>query len=459
MKDFWVLFLLFLANFGFAQSYNNVTLLDNWSNDNLTTASEKNRYNDCWAFVYKEQEFAVIGSTEGTHFFLINDQNKLIEKGFVKGKYAHASVVHRDFKTYKNYLYSVCDEGSSSLQIIDFQHLPDSVHLVADIEANFGRIHTIFIDTNHALLYAFGLTLLTNGQPISTASMKVYSLSNPLLPTQVFGGFGDLNYVHDGVVNNNIAILNCGFDGLRRYDFSNPSAPLFLQNLSIYQDQGYNHQGESNPSGDVYIFGDETNGKKLKKCTIEANGDIKIQSYFGTNYQNGSVPHNIMLDERFAYVAYYNQGLRIYDYRSSPVEEIAFYDTYPDASTYQMNGLWGIYSGLPSERIVASDRKYGLFLFDFNRKVFSLRTDDSFQVYPNPLSQGQNLTVFINEYYKGALRIKLIDFTGREVYTREISKQNFMTFQPDLSAGTYQLQLTYEQNQETKIKVFPLVIY
>lgn len=449
---------LFLQLLAFGQEYNNVTFLDKWSDNSLITNSLQNRYNECWGFVHNGSEYAVLGSSEGTHIFEITPQSEFVEIDFIRGKFSNANVVHRAYKTFKNYLYAVCDEGESSLQIIDLQYLPDSVHLSADL-ASFGRNHTIAIDSIHSLLYCFDQKIIVGSVPVSAASLKVYSLDNPLNPVEVFGGFTDIPQVHDGLIKNNIGILNCGFDGLRRYDFMNPSAPIFLQNMSIYQEQGYNHQGDLSPSGDIYIFTDETKGKKIKKCTVDGNGEIKIVSYFGTDTDKESVPHNVMLDDRFAYVAYYNLGLRIYDYRSSPVQEIAFYDTYPDETSYKLNGLWGVYSNLPSGRIIASDRKYGLFLFDFNREVFSKRTDSDFQVYPNPLRKGENITVFLNENYKNILELHIFDNLGHIVYEGITQKQNFITFSPNLSPATYHVKISYEQNLEIKSKRFTLVIF
>ncbi len=451
------LFLLHLSVL--AQSYNNIELLDNWKNDELITNSLQNRYNECYGFVQGNNEYAVIGSSEGTHIFQISTDNKLVEIDFIKGRFSNANVIHRDYKTYKNYLYAVCDEGESSLQIIDLSFLSDSVYLAADLDINFGRNHNISIDSANQLLYCFSQTLITNGNPSAQHSMRVFSLLDPLNPTLVFGGFNDIPNVHDGLIRNNVAILNCGFDGLRRYDFSNPGNPLFLQNMSIYQEQGYNHQGDLNPSGDVYIFADETPGKKLKKCRFDQNGNIIIESYFGTDFNQGSVPHNIMLDDRFAFVAYYNLGLRIYDYRSSPVEEIAFYDTYPDDNTNKMNGLWGVYSKLPSKRIIASDRKYGLFLFQFDREVFKNRNETDFQVYPSPIKSGENLTIFVNESYKGEMLIRIIDVSGKLVYSTNIEKQNYSSFCPDLETGMYQVEIRYEKNLETVIKRKAIVVF
>ncbi len=366
-----LLFLLFpLHVLGQGQ---NITLLDHWSEDTLTTNSSNVRYNECWGFERDEKEYAVAGSTEGTHVFEITTQHQLKLLGFIEGRYNHSLVSHRDYATYQHYLYAVCDEGQSSLQIIDLSSLPDSLFLANEIVDAFSRVHNIFIDTNNALLYA--CTVTTTAPVQAVYSMQVYSLFDPLHPVLVYTGPGDIPEVHDVYVRNNIAYLSCGNDGLRVYDFSIPSSPQLLQNLTFYQDQGYNHQGWLSPDGETFIFGDETEGKRLKRCSVNHHL-LTIDSFFGTNSSNNSVPHNIVLSDHFAYVAYYNEGLRIYDIRHYPTVEVAAYDTYPiEETVFKMKGAWGVYPNYSSKRIVVSDRVHGLFLFDFREDVFAHQRD------------------------------------------------------------------------------------
>lgn len=443
---------------GYGQDFNNVTFLDNWHNKNLLTSSTSVRYNECWAFVRDGKEYAVLGSTEGTHFFEITPENKLLERGFIKGTFSSAQVVHRDFKTYKNYLYSVCDEGISSLQVIDISYLPDSVHLVSENSNEIGRAHNLFVDEENDLLYALSVTPIINGQAQTPYSMRVFSLNDPEQPELVYSGPDDIAEVHDGFVRNNIAILNCGMDGIRRYDFTNPQAPVFLQNIPFYPDQGYNHQGWLSPNGETYIFADETNGKRVKKCSVNSSGDLTLQHTFGTAVQQGSVPHNLMIDNQFAFVAYYNYGLRIYDYTKTPVEEVAHYDTYPDNTIYQMNGAWGVYSDLPSERIIVSDRMYGLFLLDFNRKIFKDRTEEVFYVYPNPIKSGEKIRFFLNSSYVGVLHYAIIDQLGKSVQQGTIEHYNYGEIDCRLASGRYTLIVNYDKNQEDVTRQLPIIV-
>jgi hypothetical protein len=183
---------------GFAQESKNISLLDNWSNDTLVTSSSLARYSGCWGFSTNNHEYAIIGSTEGTHFFELTAENKIRNVGFIEGKFNSAQVIHREFKTYQHYAYSVCDEGNSSLQIIDLQYLPDSVVKVADLQdVNFGKTHTLFIDTTNTLLYACLVTPIVNGIQSAKIPMRVFSLADPLNPVLLWEGPDDIPEVHD----------------------------------------------------------------------------------------------------------------------------------------------------------------------------------------------------------------------------------------------------------------------
>lgn len=436
----------------FAQSSLNVRLLDNWQDPSLSVNSSGVRYNECWGFEQDEQEYAILGSTDGTHFFKITNDHQFEEVDFKQGKYASSMVVHRDFKTYRKYAYSVCDEGNSSLQIFDLSTLPDSVSLAAEFTGNFVRAHNLFIDTANAMMYVsgpmhFDSILNTNIQ----YKLDVYSLSNPTHPNLVWSGDPlTFPYVHDCFVRDNIAYLNCGEEGLRVYDFSTPSSPVFLQNFTAYQDQGYNHQGWLSPDGKKYVFGDETGGKRLKKCSVDNQHHIAIESHFGTNHLNGSIPHNVMISNDFAFVAYYNEGLRIYDIRPNTPREIAHYDTYPEESPFKMEGAWGVFSNFPSGRILVSDRHNGLFLFEFDAEIFLNTGNEDVFIYPNPVPQGEPITVRINLAIS-SFKVAIFDEMGRQITLEEIQNQTYYTVPALLSKGLYFLELKYVNYLEEEV--------
>ena len=241
-----------------------------------------------------------------------------------------------------------------------------------------------------------------------------------------------------------IAILNCGFDGIRVYAFSNPIAPIYLSNLEFYQNQGYNHQGSLSPDKRTYVFADETPGTRVKKCAFSSNYDLQIQHNFGApDSPYPKTPHNIYITNNLAYVAYYNDGLRIYDLRTNPPIEIAAYDTHVDlpGNTFSMWGAWGISANLTSKRVVVSDRISGLFLFDFDQDLFEAAApSDVLQVYPNPIESGAQVVVRLSDGTSSSFSLRVLSATGTIVHQISVEDQTYVAFELPLAAGCYTLE-------------------
>jgi len=441
----------------FAQSFQNMTLLDQWHQDSLISNSSKVRYSDCFGFVQNGNEYAVIGSTEGTHVFLINDESKLIPKGFIKGRYSSTFVQHREYAVFQHYLYAVCDEGVSSLQIIDLQYLPDSLHLAKEDTLQFGRVHNIFIDPVQEKFYSCIHRSTVNTQLID-APMKIFSLADPLNLQELWSGPGDVSEVHDIYVRNGIALMNCGYDGLKVYNFTNTAAPVYLDSKSIYTDQGYNHQGWLTPDGKRYLFADETNGKRVKNCSFDGSL-VTINNYFGTNYENGSVPHNIKATNEFAFVAYYNEGIRIFDLRYTVPLEVAHYDTYPDENPYKMNGNWGIFADLPSQRLIVSDRQYGLFLlhFDQEKMLKSFPLTDEAALFPNPVSSSESIFMTI-PIETVRTEWNIYDVNGKQVSSGISEHFSYAEIPVNFSTGTYQIKIHFYDDQDKSQEIIRKII-
>ena len=423
----------------FGQESYNVHLLDHWSDNSLLSNSTNVRYNDCWGYTLNGTEYAIAGSTEGIHVFAISENEEFIAIDSITGHFVSTMVVHRDIKTYKNYAYVVCDEGQSSLQIIDLSYLPDSLYLVSN-DTLIKRVHNLYIYEENDLMYACTVTSHTG----VVSSMIVYSLNDPENPTVIYKGPADIPEVHDAYVRDNIAYLNCGLDGIRVYDFSTPSAPIFLQNLNLYQDQGYNHQGWLSPDGTKYVFGDETTGKQLKLCSVDASHELTIEKRFGTSYEDGSIAHNIVISNNFAYVAYYNEGLRIFDLRSPIPSEVAYYDTYPTYEPlFKMQGAWGIFADFPSGRLLVSDRHTGLYLLDFNETIFDVISTNDVDIYPNPISTNDYITVKFNIEKFENLEVTIYNTMGQRLKHQTINGQSYETIQLDVASGVYVVKISY----------------
>ena len=87
------------------QAQQTATLLYNWQDTSLVGSwAYNNTYNECWGLVVNDREFAIIGSTAGTHFFDITDPTNSLEVAFVEGGYTGGGVIHRDYHDFSGYL-------------------------------------------------------------------------------------------------------------------------------------------------------------------------------------------------------------------------------------------------------------------------------------------------------------------------------------------------------------------
>jgi len=152
-------------------------LLGTWSDESLIGSNFYNNiYNEVWGITFGGREYAIVGSTAGTHFIDVTDPSMAFEAHFVAGASQGGQIIHRDFHDKNGILYSVSDEGSSSLQIIDFRGLPDTVEVIYDSDSLIRNTHNIFIEGN--TMYAFATFGATNGG----YAMRLFDISNPAQP-------------------------------------------------------------------------------------------------------------------------------------------------------------------------------------------------------------------------------------------------------------------------------------
>lgn len=428
----------------------NVSLLDQWSDTSLITNSSHVRYSGCYYFAQNELDYAVIGTTEGFHIFEITTDSKLRLIDSIQARYVSSQAITREYAHYGDFLYAIGDEGDASLQIIDLTNLPNTVSLVAEIQdERVGKAHNIHIDTARALMYLCLVTPIVNGSETSMIPIRVYSLENPLSPQVIFSGIDDLDEVHDLEVRGEVAILSCGFQGIRVYDFTDPTSPIYLSNLEFYQEQGYNHQGSLSEDGKTYVFADETPGTKIKRCSVSDDYTLQVQQLFGVeNLPYDKTAHNIEVIEDLAYVAYYNDGLRIYDLRNNPPNEIATYDTHTDlpGNEFSMWGAWGIEAEISNNRIVVSDRISGLYLFGFDRGFFEqAQSPSALNCYPNPVSSGGTISIRMSNDQISRFNITLSDQAGKELLMKEIFDNSFETITLNVAQGTYFLKIEFPE--------------
>jgi len=428
------------------------TLLGRWDDPSIVgSIAYNNRYNEVWSVAVNGHEYAIIGSTKGTHFIDVTNPTQPFEADYIPGKAQGPNIIHRDYKTYKNYIYGVCDEGNSSLQIMDVSTLPDSVRLVSNSSAIIVTTHNIFIDTSRAMLYS----LVFGSNQYGYGGMAVLSLANPEQPTFIkkfsnIGGFS-FGHIHDAFVRNDTAYLNAGTNGFAVADFSDPSQPKLLGTLTSYPGKGYNHSGWLTTDGQHYYMADETHGSPIKALDVQNLDDIQVLGTFNAEASPTQIPHNAMIACNYLYVSYYYNGLQVFDI-SDPlnVQRVLYYDTciLPDNTSYE--GAWGVNPWLPSGNILISDMQNGLFIFEgigdnCNAPVSKtnniLKQKLPLQISPQPASEKLVLQLSADTDITNAFAV-LMDANMRQVLIQNIDNQDFELKLPaSITNGIYFLRV------------------
>ena len=432
--------LLFLPSFLFSQISMNVDSVGLWWDHNLPTEVSHSKYNEVWGFVQNGREYGVIGSKAGTYIIDVSNPSLPRKAAYIPGAYEYA--INRDYHDYNGYLYMVCDQGYSTLQIADLRYLPDSVHLVYDSDDLFSNCHNIFIDSYTGHLYCCDV----HKQDTVDLDLEIYDISTSYIPQRLLTyNIADVAAFHDIYVVRDTAWGNNGRTGLFIYDFSDMSDPRVMSSLLDYPDKGFNHAGYATPDKKYYYFTDETKGMDIKAVDCSNLADPVVVSLFNSgNNDEGVVAHNCIVHNNKLYVSYYHEGLQVYSLAdpAKPVK-IADYLTYnlfykpdPDKPARKdftgYRGAWGVYPFLPSELVLVSDREKGLFILRLDTRVMPLRT-----IFPNPFHNEWDI------YYPAANieRIDVYEINGRKVQENlhfdDYDKTSHVRMDGKLDAGVY----------------------
>ena len=423
-------------------------LLAQWTKDGIpSSAAHNNAYNEIWGLAVNGHEYAIIGTTLGTHFIDVTDTEDIFEAHFVEGKAIGAAIIHRDYHDNDGYLYAVCDEGNSSLQIIDIRSLPDSISVVYDSDELIRTSHNIFIDEDHDRLYSCA----HRGAATGYSALRVLDISDPVNPidilgTNTFESFG-VGHVHDAYVKDNIAYLNCGNDGFALVDFTDIDSLQLLGFLESddYPQSGYNHSGWLTEDEDIYYMADENHGLSIKAIDATDYSELATVSTFdeGMDISN-SIPHNLIVLGDYLYVSYYYNGLQVYDItnRENP-QRIMHYPTssLPNGNRYE--GAWGVYPFLPSGNILVSDMQEGLFVIEGVNSIVSNNevATEIFSIYPNPVTD----FIQIQLSQEGEFNYRIKGISGQVMQSGKINSLKSSLNIEAIPSGSYFIELNNEE--------------
>lgn len=432
----------------FSQDSLNVSLLYHWEDPSLPSSwIWDNTYNEVWGVVQDNREYAIIGSTMGTHIFDVTDPVNSHMVDFVPGAAQGSDIIHRDYDDYNGFLYAVSDEGLSTVQIMDLSYLPDSVSVVYDSNDLMSRAHNIFIDSANARLYSCGVSG-TNSQ----AHIEIYDISNPASPVEL-ASHNTLYYYHDCYVRDNLVFGHNGMDGMFVHDFTDPLNPVLEGFLLNYPDRDYNHSGWADDDMDYYYLADESWGMAIKALDIQDLTDIHWVDTFSSEVSSESVPHNLIVKGDYLHVSYYHDGYYIFDISDRENPTIAgYYDTYTTPGHNSYEGNWGVYPFLPSGIILASDMQSGLFIFDASAAMtVGISNDETqaerFQIAPNPFSERLSMRALASQ--NEAYTVEMTDLQGKQILKTELKasagQQIDLQIPYDLDAGIYFLRISNDR--------------
>lgn len=432
-------------------------LLAQWNVDSIPgSAAYDNAYNEIWGLAVNGHEYAIIGTTLGTHFIDVTDTEAIFEAFFVEGKDTGPAIIHRDYHDHNGFLYAVCDEGNSSLQIIDVRMLPDSVTVVYDSNELLRTSHNIFIDQDHNRMYSCAHNGFTTGY----SALRVFDISDPFNPIDILGTGSfeaySVGHVHDAYVKNNIAYLNCGRDGFGIVDFTdiNDLKLLGVLEPDDYPDSGYNHSGWLAEQEDIYYMADEDHGHDIKAIDVTDYSELETKATFdeGMDIAN-SIPHNLIVKDDYLYVSYYYNGLQVFDIqnRENPVR-VMHYPTSLLSNGNSYEGAWGVYPFLPSGNILVSDMQEGLFVVEGVSDLVANEEylTQGFSVYPNPVVD----VLQIQLEQEGNYNYRIKNISGKLVQAGKINALNSSLNIEHLLSGTYIIEIANDkQNYSQKFVV------
>jgi len=138
------LFCFSFSMMGWSQDSLNMVKVGQWNPTGMPIYSGVT-YNDVWGYTTSTgEEYAIIGNVDSILIVDITDCHNPVR---VFGYEGGSTVIWRDFKTYGDYVYGVCDSCDEGLHIFNMSALPGgAITHELTTTAFFDRAHNIWID-------------------------------------------------------------------------------------------------------------------------------------------------------------------------------------------------------------------------------------------------------------------------------------------------------------------------
>ncbi len=330
--------------------------------------------NDIWGWSDAQtgQEYALMGMDNGTAFVDVSDPENPVFLGRLPTQTEESS--WRDIKVYRDHAYIVADNaGAHGMQVFDLTRLRGlSAARTFDADVvygDFGYAHNLAINEETGFAYAVGTDTCEMG-------LHIIDITTPGNPR--FQACHDSAATHDtqcvvyrGADAEHLdreICVSSNEDHLEVVDVTDKSAPLILSSTT-YQLLGYVHQGWLTEDHRFFLLGDEGDELEFSVRTrthVFDVSDLDAPVYlFPHEVGTRAVDHNLYVLGDRVFEANYTSGLRVLELgalANRELQEIAFFDTFPQSDSVAFNGAWSVYPYLPSGTIIVSDILNGLFV-------------------------------------------------------------------------------------------------
>ena len=350
-------------------------LMSQLSIDQLIFPSENIEGNDSWGWTDQEteKEYALVGLSSGTAFVDISNPSEPILIGTLRTATFNSS--WRDIKVYQNHAFIVSEAANHGMQVFDLTRLRSVDNPPQDFETDahyteFGNAHNIVINEDSGYAYVVG-TATYNGGP------HFINIQNPQNPVSS-GGYSEQSYSHDcQVVNYNgpdqnyagrEILISSNTDSVVIMDVTDKANPVTISSIG-YTNIAYTHQGWFTEDQSYFILGDELDerdfGMNTRTIILNLIDLENPEIHFEYLGPTAAIDHNGYTFNNSYYLSNYTAGLRVIDIENIAdfeMNEIGFFDTYPESDNASFSGMWNVYPYFESGNILISDIERGLFI-------------------------------------------------------------------------------------------------
>ncbi len=420
-------------------------------------ALDADRGNDSWGWTDAQdgKEYALVGLDNGTAFIDISDPINVVYLGKLP-THTDASV-WRDIKVYSDHAFIVSEASGHGMQVFDLTRLRNvnnpPVTFTEDAHYNgFGNAHNIVINEDTGYAYAVGTQTFNGGA-------HFVNIQNPTNPIPA-GGYAMDDYSHDAQVvtyngpdtdyTGREILIGSNENQVVIVDITDKNNPENISSIN-YTNVGYTHQGWFTEDQRYFLLGDELDelniGFNTRTVVFDFNNLDNPQFHFDYFGPTSAIDHNGYVVGDKYYLANYSAGLRVIDISdiaNENMEEIGFFDSYPNGNSAGFDGAWSVYPFFESGNIVISDIDRGFLLVRDQTLAVEDSNASNFSIYPNPARKLVTIASTTNPVFK----IEIVNMLGQKImnltFAETTSKQLDVS---TLKSGVYIVKINDHTTQ------------